>query len=594
MVNANTSNFVEAVSTNGFISRTMYEHYLRKLEDSHLPYKIELEHKIQVLEPEYRFKTIDEVIDEQDEAWKGENYYTYVPIFTNRDEVIDDVNNDDLNMNEESNESIIKNAINQSKDPNHQHTDACYLGQKHSHSYYGGSCYSYYDDRVWVEHNHVSDCYHRHTSIYGSCYRLETCGNTRAVYSHTDNGNYGSTLCPTCKTEVYDGYVDRYKCSDCGASMGAIYYNITTYHCGNLLHQGKGTTNSVSSSCSASSRNLVCTISTTSAICGLTGAWQGSTGYNLSCGKEQGRYYLEHIRVDESCHQLIRTMVATHPIQKVYINEPLITTATLTFLDGSTKVIISNSNFIANQFVNNKSVILSYSQTIYGILQNNTCNIVVTVIPRTKICSNGHTYKLRSDGSDPLCPYCAAWLSRLDVHHPSSRELSIFKGSTLEQNGVILLATYMNGRTEFLTSGYVNNLDINYVGVQTVTVSYKGMYNTIKVITKRNLKTCNTCGKLYELMPDNMDPGCPFCKALIPVFTGNILSYYSKTYSSEILRTLYENERYYMKEGDYFTIKISNLTVKNANNFLSMGYNPMEIKSIQVQIGDKIRDVRKE
>lgn len=589
--NSYTVNLVEAVSTNGYITKNMYEQFLSKLATTNLIYEINLCHKERILEPEYRFKSIDEIIDEQEDAWEGENYYTYVPVFTQREEVIDDEQNDDLNMNTESNESIIGKSINQPKDPNHIHTDACYVGQKHTHSYYGGSCYTYYDDREWVEHNHLSSCYHTHSSIYGSCYRVESCGSTRAVYSRTDNGNYGSTQCPTCETEVYDGYVDRYICGDCGSSMGAIYYNITTYHCGNLLRRGSGTTNSVSSSCSSSRRNLVCTISTTEAICGLTGGWQGSTGYYLSCQKEQGRYYLNNTRVNESCHQLVLTMIPTHPIQKVYLNEALITTATLTFRDGSTKVIICNSNFSPNILVTNKTVTLSYSQTIYGLIRESTCNTQVTVIPRTKLCSNGHSYKLKSDGSDPGCPFCAAWLSKLEVYYPASREIVIFKGTTLEQNGVILQATYMNGRTERLTSGYANNLDANYVGFQTVTVSYKGMYNTIKVTTKRNLKKCITCGKFYELMPDNADPSCPFCKALIPIFTGNILSYYTMNYGTTILETLNQNKPYYMKEGDYFSVSIRDIRENSNKNDVVMKAYKKSYPSIKINIGDKIRDL---
>ena len=74
----------------------------------------------------------------------------------------------------------------------------------------------------------------------------------------------------------------------------------------------------------------------------------------------------------------------------------------------------------------------------------------------------------------------------------------------------------------------MDNLDKNYVGTQTVTISYKGKNTYLTVTTKRNLTRCSICNRYYELYPDDTDPGCPYCLSLTPIFTGNVLEYVDK------------------------------------------------------------------
>lgn len=559
---ANTSNLVDTVCTKGYITKDMYETYLKSVDSTQVLGDIHLEHEELALEPEYRFKTSDEVIAEQNTAFTGTNVYTYVPVTTDIPYVIDPINNSGLTMNTETNASVIASAVNLPASSNHVHTDACYPGAtKHLHSAYGGSCYTYYNDQV--AHIHSSSCYHTHTN---SCYSNDAhtgSYTTRFVQS-------GSKKCSVCG-KISSWITYEYYCKYCGAST----YK-ETWSCGD---GGSAPTHS----CTYYVLELTCGKNETTPYCGLEGTYSGGSGYNLTCGKIEGAYYNGSIQVLPTCSAIISSIVPTHLNQAVYLNDPLITTVKVTYNDGSTKTVVATSDFTPNTIVQNKIITLSYG----GF----TKTITVTVIPKSKTCVNGHSYNLNADGSDPGCCYCNSWLSKLDVINPSTSEITIYKGTTLEENGVVLKATFMNGRTEMLFGGYANNLDKDYVGVQTVTLSYKGKYTTINVTTKRNLIQCNVCGKFYELLPDDSNPGCPFCAALIPVFTGNVMKYYRNSYTEDILKVLFEGTGvYYFKQGDYFKIDVTNRCKTIGTKLINAFIPNVSETSIKVDYRNVIRD----
>ena len=129
------------------------------------------------------------------------------------------------------------------------------------------------------------------------------------------------------------------------------------------------------------------------------------------------------------------------------------------------------------------------------------------------------------------------------------------ENGSLETEGVGLIAIYLDGHTEYVYNGYVDNLDPDYVGTQTVTIGYKGLTTTLTVQVRRNRKQCDVCGLYYDLYMDDSDPGCPYCKAKVPVFTGNIMKYTAATYYDEIVTELYEGSgTYYFRRGDVFTV----------------------------------------
>ena len=87
IVEVETNSFVQEVRSKGYINKNMYEEYLENLSATGTLYDIEIEHNHNSLEPEYRFRTEEEVIDEQNNEYTGTNEYHYWPI-TDRKSVV--------------------------------------------------------------------------------------------------------------------------------------------------------------------------------------------------------------------------------------------------------------------------------------------------------------------------------------------------------------------------------------------------------------------------------------------------------------------------------------------------------------------------
>ncbi|MHB8127497.1 MAG: hypothetical protein ACYDEX_00660, partial [Mobilitalea sp.] len=515
LVSTETEILVNVIRSQGYLTREMYDGYLEDLSHTGMLYEVSLEHRQSINEPEYRFRTAEEVITEQDTAFTGSNVYTFWPVSTSIPVVTDPVSTGSLNT--ETNASVLASAVNTPAAASHVHTEGCYTGHRHiGNGSVNGGCYT-----LPQAHSHISSCYqpyeYTHTHSSG-CYSSRTCGGTMSVSGGGGSTNYVNGHCRgKTLTTSYGGY----KCGSCGNTGSWGFIISESCGCGySWSYSGSG------GQCSQQIPYLSCTMSEgvtysgSSIVCGKTDYTIES--YGLSCG-----LILDTV-ID--CGQIISSILPTHQVQTVALGDPLITTITANFLDGSTKVLVATTSYLTSSVVQNKIATLTYAYSISGIAYSKTCNITVSVIPRSKICVNGHTYNLNSNGSDPGCPYCHAWLSSLTIVNPATGSITIYKGTTLPGNGVTLLATYLDGTTQYLYTEYLDNLDTQFVGTQNVTLSYKGKYVSLTVKTKRNLTLCGVCTRYYELYPDGSDPGCPWCQSRTPIFTGNVLEYFDKNY----------------------------------------------------------------
>ncbi len=302
----------------------------------------------------------------------------------------------------------------------------------------------------------------------------------------------------------------------------------------------------------------------------------GNFGTAYSCGKAS----------DISCDKIIQSIVPTHPVQSVYTNEALITTVKATYLDGSTKVLLASTSFSTANPVLNKPEILSLTD---GLGTIKTCTITVNVIPRFKVCVNGHTYNLNTDGSDPGCIYCHTYVASIRIINPTTSTWTITIGTSLVDNGLKLLVTYFDGISEILTEGYEDNLDKQYLGTKMVTIGYKGATTQLLVTTVRAKMTCDICGFVYELYPDFTNPGCPKCISKTPVFTGNIFEYNSVNYTEAILNDLYEDGIYEFNKDDAIIIKVENKSSNLARNLLRSIYPNMTKRWLHIESAETIQ-----
>lgn len=130
VVNDELEKFSRNVSEKGYITLNMYETFIRNLDATQLRYDLELCHKYPVREPEYRFRTLDEILEEQNNLYTGDNFYTYREVISKRPIITDTIDNSNLSMNTETNESVMACATNITG--SHVHTDECYEGHRHT------------------------------------------------------------------------------------------------------------------------------------------------------------------------------------------------------------------------------------------------------------------------------------------------------------------------------------------------------------------------------------------------------------------------------------------------------------------------------
>lgn len=752
---ASTNSLVEYVRSNGYIDKEMYEEYLQNLSKTGLTYQLSFEHRLNVLEPEYRFRTPEEIIEAQDAAYTGSNIYNHWPVTTEIPIVTDPVYTGSLNT--ETNASVLASAVNTGAAAGHIHTDACYTGHKHNdkptsftwthrhadgYKYNGdtrycqqyvsrvaswGSCAScgnlqnyftyemYWDEarrqavlsysasdstcdkcgRSWnpVNYYDKSDTsyscgfrkdldgdgyydpvdwgttysyggfsgpqapsidraftqsygcwtYHTHGSLpmnqYGSWLQSLSYINYFNLYGSSSYcmlpsslpvfyhySGYANTYPLDFYSAIVDGKVKYSFYVGCPTGGGVLSTSgllskqylepdeLYSFCYGNFLKQvyewfiDKNSALAKSFLKEAGAYNSYDDWGNAIYVEGkpIIGYWfryaigSGSSDYlgmpynavsncNLAYGWSYTCGKVGDSTID--CGVMVTGIIPTHPTQTVYRNDQLITTVAATHVDGSITTVVASTNFSTSNLCQNQTVTLSYTFTVDGTTYTKTCTITVTVVPRNKTCARGHTYNLNTDGSDPGCPYCKAWLLSLSVVTPSNGKLSIFRGTTLEENGVEVKAIYLDGHAELLTEGYLSNLDSNYIGIQTVTIGYKGKSVSIQVTVKRNLTKCTVCGRFYELHPDDSDPGCPYCAARTPIFTGNILHYKKEEYTNDILKELYDGEGiYYLNRGDFFKVTLMNSSRSLGGRMTAALYKDMADETIRIEYSGVIRE----
>lgn len=589
-----TEDFLMEVKQNGYMSVSDYEGYMNRLSLSNALLDMKLEHVYKVHEPVYRLRTVEEIIAAQEASYTGENIYHYRELNTDKPVVENPVY--DGSLNTDTNESILAGAVDTPASPSHVHTEDCYVGHRHSK----GSCSFEADLRCSA--SDAGDFILGSREFYKRFYCTNCNGNVaELVYSESQATmisfwNYSSI------------YMRRYVNNN-----GSIYMNLAKdigmydimdgngpnpgqdwYHLVTEVDFGFGTI-SINQYRKYNPEwiqylNAFWYVNAN----GISETYLSIVGFDADwicpyCGHHLGYYSCGNTEdTSLDCSQQVISLVPTNPVQTVATGDPLITTAAATYCDGSEKTIVCTTDFSTANVVQNQTAVLTYSYTIDGIQFSADTSIAVTVIPRQKTCSHGHTYNLNTDGTDSGCPFCKAWVKDLRIVHPTTSTLTITLGTTLQQNKVTLLATYYDGHTETVSSGYEDNLDNMYLGTKPVTIGYKGEAVQLMVTAVCAKMVCDICGYEYNLYPDFTNPGCPRCISQTPVFTGNIITYEEAVYTEGILEELYIKGTYEFSINDTFIISLKNRSDTIARRILSRIYPAMSNRWFTLRISDKI------
>lgn len=550
-----TRELSKRICSQGELTQESLHLYRNRLGNIDLPFELNITHKELCAEPEYRFKTLDEVIADQDKAYTGTNHYTYREVIS-KVPIVSDTIPSDSNVTTETNESILENSSRTDADVGHIHKDDCYNGKKH---------------------NHTTACYKRHEHS-SSCYTQTYCSGT-----WSGNTTYNVKLiCPHCNT--YQGSHENVS-----SPSVAFYCSVCKKR---VVASGGVSTGSYYGSCSKCSASYNASTNwsgrTHGSITSLVCTKGGSS--DLSCTLGNGYYDPDGKQVDPMCNQIIQSIQPTHPVQIIYLEDACITTATVIYMDGSSEVVVCDTTFEANRIGEGQEASIVYdgfdtaaTRKIFDM------TIIVHVISRKSTCGQGHDYYLGEGGVDEGCPYCRAWLKHLQLVVPSDGFIKLYQHTTLESSGVTLLAVYLDGRMEYVTNGYEHNLDAVYIGHQVVTIGYKGRYVTLNVETLRQRKECIICKKFYEKYPDGSDPGCPYCISITPIFTGNCMIYYREHTWDEIFERICNQGRYSFQRGDLLRITVRSTRPYRSARIQAL-FGIRTDASLHVQVTDTVRD----
>lgn len=191
------------------------------------------------------------------------------------------------------------------------------------------------------------------------------------------------------------------------------------------------------------------------------------------------------------CNQVVTSITATNSNQTVNKGNPIITTATAAYLDGHTAVVNCTSNYNPNA-VGSQTVTLTYT----GLVGN-------AKTTGTRTCTINVTVKSLKD------------LASITVT-PASQSIQKYTAPSFT-----VRANYSDGTNKLLNSSEysMTGLNARKTGTQNVTISYTegGITKsaTVKVTVTVLQRECPKCSNIYELNPDDTDPGCPFCEELI-------------------------------------------------------------------------------
>ncbi|MFT4145748.1 MAG: bacterial Ig-like domain-containing protein [Mobilitalea sp.] len=385
-------------------------------------------------------------------------------------------------LHEDIKETLILPTLSSMKENNKAQDTGISLLAAHTHT---ASCY--------VGHNHAaSGCtYHTHSgssSSYGGCYTVRV--DTPYSYTCGTCGGSGRRSCPGGSTRTGSQYYANGE-TYCSVDKGYPSANVSWTKC-NVCDATLVTTKVWSCGHLSSSTTYGSHASISCSTCGGSGRISGtSTSYSLGCGLSTG-YNCGYSSNDTNpiCDRVVTSIAATSPIQTIHNGETLITTATATYLNGTTGTVICSVSGYNSGQAGNQVVTLTYS----GLVGNakttgtRTCIINAEVILRNLVSI---------------------------AVSPSNQSVTRYSQPLLT-----VTAQYDDASSEVLESGYLlNGFDNTKLGTQLVTVKYMENNITrtqnIEINVTVLTRLCPLCGTIYDLDENDTDQGCPVCAGTI-------------------------------------------------------------------------------
>ena len=193
--------------------------------------------------------------------------------------------------------------------------------------------------------------------------------------------------------------------------------------------------------------------------------------------------------------------------------------------------------------------------------------VAITSYPRTVICSNGHETlftperiaEYEATGNRGKCPFCALEPQSITANVSS---VSATVGTPLNELGVLLTVTYMDGHTEALSLSDKElycSYDSFYCGTQDVRFSYKGYESTVFSCTLSG-GLCSICSAECTGRSKSDYDRMPFCNTCLsgtPMFMGETYSQKGFMANDDIITELLDTGLYLFERDDLVTVKVS-------------------------------------
>ena len=144
----------------------------------------------------------------------------------------------------------------------------------------------------------------------------------------------------------------------------------------------------------------------------------------------------------------------------------------------------------------------------YGEPSAVSTSIIITVKRNIITCVNGHTYELDDYDTDHGCQVCKLTINNINV---APQYITVERGNSLD---IKVTATYLDGYSEIITSGWTSNFNSSQLGNQLVTVIYGGKSAFVSVTVVENI-ICPICGTVYQPNADGTELVCPICSIAV-------------------------------------------------------------------------------
>ncbi len=259
------------------------------------------------------------------------------------------------------------------------------------------------------------------------------------------------------------------------------------------------------------------------------------------------------------------SLIAVRPEQKVYQGEALITLCLVNSADG-------------NYYVEAEPVIATHSGMISMVVnihgEKKYVNVSVISYPRELSCEKGHIFpntkeriqKEELTGEKSSCPICAKLPQKIKSNQTT---VVLTTGESLSKSSLFLEVTYLDGHVEKVfpsMQGWQDNYDSNFCGIQTITIQYGQLQETVVVISEGAvcMQCGNRCtGKMYE--DYKLFPYCTNCMAESLLFTGEVYKEEVRMSLRELVSFLEEKKEMFLEEGERIMIG-----VKKEGDYVSM------------------------